>query len=490
MTPTPQSTTNRQGKNLFRMADGKNLFITFALVTSLFLLWGFCNGMIDILNKHFQDSLHINKEQSGLVQFANYLAYFLMAIPAGLIARKFGYKGGILVGLTLIAAGAFWFVPATNIGAYWAFLLGLFVIAAGMTCLETIANPYTTVLGPPESGATRINIAQTINGGGWILGPIVGGQFVFSGGEGTDANAGLYIPYLGIGIFVSVLLVIFIFSKVPDLRAEDESQKSAEQKNSLKPSTGQLAAIGITLVIVCGLLYFFIAPILGLLWTLLNLPPELFQPTKYGLLLAAYVAAFILVAKNWDMFRRKHFTLGIGTQFLYVAAQTGIFSFCVNYILENDPGVTKLQASHWLGAIGFGLFMFGRLCGSVVISQSKPHRVLATYAAINVALTVVVMNGGKAGLYALFGTFFFMSVMFPTIFALGIRGLGDYTKLGSSLIVMSIVGGAIAAPFMGHIADVHSMRFGFVVPLICFVFIALYGLFWQKLEAKDMAVKS
>jgi MFS transporter, FHS family, L-fucose permease len=132
--------------------DGRNLFFTFALVTSLFLLWGFCNGMIDILNKHFQDSLHINKEQSGLVQSANYLAYFLMAIPAGLIARKFGYKGGILVGLALIASGAFWFIHATHIGEYWAFLLGLFVIAAGMTCLETIANPYTTVLGPQNTG--------------------------------------------------------------------------------------------------------------------------------------------------------------------------------------------------------------------------------------------------------------------------------------------------------------------------------------------------
>jgi Fucose permease len=471
--------------NIFRTADGKNLFITFALVTSLFLLWGFCNGMIDILNKHFQDTLHINKEQSGLVQFANYLAYFLMAIPAGLIARKFGYKGGIIVGLVLIAAGAFWFIPATNIGAYWAFLLGLFVIAAGMTCLETIANPYTTVLGPPESGATRINIAQTLNGGGWILGPIVGAQFVFSGGEGANANAGLHIPYLGIGVFVSILLVVFIFSKVPDLRAEDESQTSAEQKTSLKPSTGQLAAIGVTLAIVCGLLYFFIAPILGLVWTLLNLNQELLQPTKYGLLVASYVAAFLLVSKNWDMFRRKHFTLGIATQFLYVAAQTGIFSFFVNYVMENDPGVTKLQASYWLGAFGFGLFMFGRLCGSAVISQMKPHRVLAAYAAINVVLAAVMMGGGTLGLIALFGTFFFMSVMFPTIFALGIRGLGDYTKLGSSLIVMSIVGGAIAPPFMGHIADVHSMRVGMAVPMICFVFIAIYGVMWQKLEAKD-----
>ncbi len=485
ITPVQSSNSGVKGSGLFRTADGKNLFITFALVTSLFLLWGFCNGMIDILNKHFQDSLHINKEQSGLVQFANYLAYFLMAIPAGLIARKSGYKGGIIVGLVLIATGAFWFIPAVNIGTYWAFLLGLFIIASGMTCLETVANPYTTVLGSPESDATRINIAQTLNGVGWILGPIVGGHFVFSGGEGANANAGLSAPYMGIGVFVALLLIIFAVSKVPDLHAEDESQKSVEQKTRLKPSSGQLAAIGVVLAIVCGLLYFFIAPILQLIWTLLNMNQTLFQPTKYGLLVAAYIAAFLLVSKNWDMFRRKHFTLGIGAQFLYVAAQTGIFSFCVNYILENDPGVTKLQAAHWLGAIGFVLFMFGRLCGSAVISQSKPHRVLAAYAAINVVLAGVCMGGGKLGMYAMFGTFFFMSVMFPTIFALGIRGLGDYTKLGSSLIVMSIVGGAIAAPFMGHIADVHSMHVGFVVPLVCFVFITIYGAVWQKLENKD-----
>ena len=489
--PTTQKQPPSGAKNvsLFVTPDGQNLFVTFILVTSLFLLWGFCNGMIDILNKHFQESLHINKEQSGLVQFANYLAYFLMAIPAGLIARKFGYKGGILVGLTLIAGGAFWFIPAISIGAYWAFLLGLFIIASGMTCLETIANPYTTVLGPPQSGATRINIAQTINGGGWILGPIVGVHFVFGGGAGAGANSGLAAPYLGIGIFVALLLVIFIFSKVPDLRAEDDNQKagslSAAAKNNLNPSGGQLAAIALTLVVVCGVLYFFISPILALLWALLNLNEALFLPVKIVLLVAAYAAAFLLVSKNWDLFRRKHFTLGIATQFLYVAAQTGIFSFFVNYVLENDSTVTKVQASTWLGAIGFGLFMFGRLCGSALISQSKPHLVLAGYAAINVLLTAVVMGGGKLGLYALFGTFFFMSVMFPTIFALGIRGLGDYTKLGASLIVMSIVGGAIAAPFMGHIADVHSMRVGFAVPLVCFVLIALYGAFWQKLEAKD-----
>src|SRR5438270_5005428 len=207
--PTAAASPTPIAGGLFRTARGENLLFTFILLTSLFLLWGFCNGMIDILNKHFQDTLHINKEQSGLVQAANYLAYFLMAVPAGLIAKKFGYKGGILLGLSLIAGGAFWFIPAVNIGTYWAFLLGLFVIAAGMTCLETIANPYATVLGAPEGGPTRINIAQTVNGAGWILGPIVGGYFVFSGGEQTRSNAGVSTAYLIIAGFVALLLVLF-----------------------------------------------------------------------------------------------------------------------------------------------------------------------------------------------------------------------------------------------------------------------------------------
>ncbi len=491
ITPVQSSTTESKGGGLFRLPDGRNLFLTFALVTSLFLLWGFCNGMIDILNRHFRTSLQLNNEQSGLVESANYLAYFLMAIPAGLMARKFGYKGGILVGLALIASGAFWFIHATHVGAYWAFLLGLFIIAAGMTCLESIANAYTTVLGAPEHGATRINIAQTFNGVGWVLGPVVGGYFVFSGDDtahAANAHAGLSTPYLGIGIFAAVWFLVFVFAPVPDLHAEDESKKSAEKQTSLKATGGQMAGIGLALVIVWGLLYFFIAPILGLVWALLNLPAGLLDPTKYGLIVAAYISSFVVVSKNWDMFRRKHFTLGVVAQFLYVAAQTGIFCNCIQYTLENDPGVTSKQASAWLGAIGFVLFTVGRFCGSAVISQFKPHLVLAAYAAVNVALTAVCIGGGKLGLYAMFSTFFFMSVMFPTIFALGIRGLGDHTKLGASLIVMSIVGGAIAAPFMGHIADAnHSMSKGFVVPLVCFVLVAIYGLVWQKLEAKDSA---
>ena len=247
------------------------------LITSLFLLWGFCNGMIDILNKHFQDTLHINKEQSGLVQAANYLAYFLMAVPAGLIAKRLGYKGGILVGLSLIAAGAFWFIPATNIGTYWAFLLGLFVIGAGMTCLETIANPYATVLGAPESGPTRLNIAQTFNGLGWILGPIVGGHFVFSRRNGAEGNAGLSTPYMGIGIFVLLLLIIFAISRVPDLHVQDESHRLGSGQSHARPSGPQLIGIAVVLAAVLGLLYFFIGPILGLMWSLLHLSEACFH---------------------------------------------------------------------------------------------------------------------------------------------------------------------------------------------------------------------
>jgi len=187
------------------------------------------------------------------------------------------------------------------------------------------------------------------------------------------------------------------------------------------------------------------------------------------------------------MWRRRHFTLGVLAQFLYVAGQSGIFGFFINYMLENAHGVTSTQAATYLGLFGFGLFMIGRLCGSVVVSLIKPHFALAAYAAVNVLLCAIAMWGGKIGLGALLGTFFFMSIMFPTIFALSIRGLGEHTKLGSSLVVMSIVGGAIAPPLMGHIADISSMRIGLLVPAACFVLIAIYAIFWPKLERETAA---
>jgi FHS family L-fucose permease-like MFS transporter len=473
---------------LFSTADGKNYALVFLLMCSLFLLWGFCSGLLDNLNKHFQNTLHISKAQSGLVQCAFYMGYFIMALPAGLIARRFGYKGGILAGLAIAAAGAFWLVHATAIDTYGAFLLGLFVLASGLACLETIANPYTTVLGPAETGAMRINMAQTCNGAGWISGMLIGASIILSAtNEVNTSNARLYIPYLGIGIAVAVLLVIFIFAKVPDLRAEEESRKPVEQRIRAKLSPGQLFAVGVSLVLVCALLYFFISPVLDSVWALASINGQTLFPAKIGLLAIVYAGAFILVSKNWDLFRRKHFTMGVAAQFLYVAAQTGIFSFFINYAVMNLANLSDRHAGY-LQTGAFALFASGRLIGSAVVGLTKPHKALMVYSVINTIMMILAMAcGGWMGVVGIMASFFFMSIMFPTIFALGIRGLGDHTKFASSLLVMSIVGGAIMTPFMGRIADKGGMQLGFVIPLACFAFIAIYGALWQKLETKDSA---
>ena len=425
---------------MFRSKDGHSYAITFVLATTLFLLWGVCNGMIDVLNKHFQNTLNVSKAQSALVQFSNYMGYFFMALPAGWLARRFGYKGGILVGLALIAAGAFWFIPATNIGTYWAFLVGLFILATGLTCLETVANPYTTVLGPPEMAAARINIAQSCNGVGWILGPLLGGHFVLSAtGQANRSNDTLYLPYLLVGMLVLLLFLAFLFAKVPDVAAASEDDGAG----------ASLASI-------------------------------------------------------W---KRKHFVAGVAAQFLYVAAQTGIFSFFINYVVVDLPAIgpaaAELLPSNWtfvqdgvyritergasalLGGGGFGLFLAGRIIGSVGLRIWRPQRMLAAYAALNIVLMAAVIGKlGWVSVGALFASFFFMSIMFPTIFALGIKGLGPQTKKASAFIVMAIVGGAVVPMLMGFIADRLSMRVGFVVPLICFAGIAAYGASWQRLCAK------
>ena len=432
---------------LFRGPDGKNYGVTFALVCTLFLLWGFCNGLLDILNKQFQNSLQISKMASGFVQFAAYIGYFVMAIPSGLLARRFGYKGGILIGLALIAIGSFWFIPATHIGTFAAFLVGLFILATGLTCLETIANPYTTVLGPPEMGATRINLAQTCNAIGTILGPFIGGYLVFSSngpGHSASSNNSVYLPYMLVGIVVVVLSILFFAAQIPDIKAEEES-------------TGTVTTVPV----------------------------------------------------GKPLFQRWHFVLAIVAQFLYVAAQSGIWSYFVNYITSKDmpslgqnlvhllpsawsaptDGVdrfTDLGATRLLAFGGFVLFLVGRFSGSLILQACRAHVTLAVFAVCNVGMMIcVVLPLGWISVAGLFLSFFFMSIMYPTIFALGIRGLGERTKLGSSLIVMAIVGGGIMPIFMGWLADTFSMRTGFIMPLICFVFIAAYAALWPALERTD-----
>jgi MFS transporter, FHS family, L-fucose permease len=433
-------------RSLFGGEAGRSYALPFLLVCSLFLLWGLCNGMIDVLNKHFQNSLHVSKAESALVQFSNYMGYFLMAVPSGMLARRFGYKGGILVGLALIAVGAFWFIPATRIGTFGAFLIGLFILATGLTCLETVANPYATALGPPELGAARITLAQSCNGVGWILGPLVGGHFVLSAtAEVNRSNGTLYLPYLGIGLVVTVLLVVFLLSTIPEDRATPD-----------RPRVGD-------------------------------------RPTA---------------ASAGSIWRRPHFVAAVVAQFLYVAAQTGIFSFFINYLVSDLPRldrstaellpggwtyqaaggftITERAASQLLSLGGFGLFLLGRLTGSLVLSRFAAERTLAFYAAANVLVMSLVMAPlGWISVASLFASFFFMSLMFPTIFALGIHGLGPETKRASAFIVMAIVGGAVMPLAMGWLADVGSMRAAFIVPILCFVGIAAYGGLWPRLLAGE-----
>jgi len=428
-------------KGIFVAPDGKNYAITFILVTTLFLLWGFCNGMIDILNKHFQTTMSLSKMQSAFVQFANYMGYFIMALPAGWIARRYGYKIGILTGLGFIAAGALWFIPAIQINQYWAFLTGLFILAIGLATLETIANPYATVLGDPKMDATRINMAQTCNGVGWILGPVVGGSFISASTTTTaNANESLFVPYVGVAVVVGVLFTIFCFANVPDINTPDDYV--AEEK-----ATGEAVHI-------------------------------------------------------W---RHPHFVMAVLAQFLYCGAQTGVFAFFINYLHSEIPPLSAHLAGYlpaaWTTAIdggyaisekganpilgfgAFGFFLAGRFVGSAILSFSRAHRTLGIYAIINVLLMgVIVMKVGWLSLIALFLSIFFMSIMFPTIFALGIHGLGVQSKKAASFIVMAIVGGALVPLLMGHIADVHSMSLGFIVPLVCFAYIAVYGLLWPKLS--------
>jgi FHS family L-fucose permease-like MFS transporter len=417
--------TDRQG--LFGAPGGGSYLRVFLLVSCLFLLWGFASGLLDNLNKHFQNSLSLSKFQSGFVQNAFYMGYFAMALPAGWIARRLGYKGGIATGLALASLGAFWFIPASRIDTYWAFLLGLFVMASGLACLETVANPYTTVLGPPAGAARRINLAQMCNGLGWISGMFIGAHVILSATRDVNrGNSTLYIPYLIIGTAALVLLIAFALSRIPDLKAHEELD-------------------------------------------------EAILPVRDG---------------RSRLFARWHFSFGVAAQFLYVAAQTGIFSFFINYSVANIDGLSD-QAAGNLQTAAFALFALGRLAGSAVIGWVRPSAALGLYAVINVALMIVALTiGGLVGVGAVMASFFFMSIMFPTIFALSIDGIGQQTKLGSSILVMSIVGGAIMTPVMGLIADRMGMRIGFAVPLACFAFVAAYSALWPRFKAADAGAAS
>lgn len=414
-------TPNNMSKSSGFVTDGKghNYLVPFILITTLFFLWGFAHSFLDVLNKHFQNTLNASKTESALVQFMVYGGYFLMALPAGYIIRRAGYRAGVLTGLVLYAVGAFLFVPGGQMGSFAFYLVALFIIGCGLTCLETAANPYATVLGDPSQAERRINVAQSLNGLGWIIGPFVGGLFLFGDQSETGYDLGfttlpaITIPYAAIGLLVILVAMVFAFVRLPQV---DNSNASTDEQAHT------------------------------------DLP----------------------------LLQQPRFLFGLLALFLYVAAQTGINSFFINYATEHSE-LSDTAATFVLSFGCMALFLIGRLGGSFVMARVRGERVLAICAVgaiVGCAVAMAVPN--TIGMGALLLVYLCESIMFPTIFALSIRGLGGRTEQASSLLIMSIVGGAFAPLLMGFLADTFSTAVGFIVPLVCFVVIFAFGATYKR----------
>ncbi len=398
-----------------------NKHVAIILVTSLFFLWGFALNLNPILIPHLKKACQLSDVQSAFVDSASYIAYFLLALPAGKFMKRYGYKGGIILGLCLFALGAFLFFPAAVTRSYAFFLLAIFIIACGLAFLETAANPYITVLGDPATSTQRLNFAQSFNGLAAFLAPLMGGLFILSGKTLTatqeaamstqqlndylnhEASA-VKLPYIIIGIVVLLVAVFLYKTELPEIK---------EQDNSLE------------------------------------------------------VEGSILKEKN--------LVFGVLAQFFYVGAQVCVSSFFIRFS-ERVAGLEEKTAALFLSGALLG-FMIGRFAGTFLMKFISPPKLLAIYSIINIILLIgAVASHGKISVYALTGVEFFMSIMFPTIFSLGIRGLGSKTKEGSSLIIMSIVGGAIFPVIMGRISDASNIQTSYLVPAACFIVVFLFAM--------------
>ena len=405
--------------------EKNNYLIPFILVTSLFFLWGISNNLTGILIPHLRKALLLTNTQSTFVDTAVYLAYFLAAIPAGLIINKYGYKIGIIIGLLVFSLGAFLFVPAANTRTFGIFLLGLFIIGCGLTILETAANPYATKLGNPEGATTRLNLAQSFNGLAAFLAPMIGTLFILSGKEYTSEQlslvpevekiayltseaASVKMPYIILGVCLLVLAIVFMVLKFPEFREEGKMNTSGSIGSALK---------------------------------------------------------------------QRHLVWAIIAQFFYVGAQVCVTSFFVRMAISGG-GVDEKTAGYYLGIYGL-LFMAGRFIGTIIMRYIQPAKLLSIYAFLCILLSFIAIYAeGKNVVLALGGLGFFMSIMFPTIFSLGIKDLHENTKPASSLIVMSIIGGAIFPVIMGKIIDNYGddIQKGYIVPLICFFVVLYFGI--------------
>jgi FHS family L-fucose permease-like MFS transporter len=524
-------------KGLFTTEDGRNHTFIFFLVALLFTLWAVGNSLIDTMDKHFQDYYHLTKADSANVQFSHYLGYFFMALPAGWFIHKLGYKWGIVLGLSLAALGCLWFYPATKIDGFWAVLLGVCLVAMGFSFLETVANPYTTVLGDPKYAASRINLAQSFNAVGWPIAPYIGGLYFYHTDDALNAQQNaeiahktMWIPYVALAVIIGILIIAFIKSKMPDVTENDNNSHGNE--TAKVDVFGQQSVLSTILLYVVAILFSFALGMIVRFFVQLFYmdratlaDPDAMATLNHTLTwvfnivtaIAGLASVIFITIKRRKLIHENsiwsapHFTGATIAQFLYVAAQAGIFSFFINYMVEEVPAIGEnLKSNFFIGGengsilrdgayfltekgatslmswMAFPLFLIGRFTGSFILRVTKAHNMLGLYSFINVILMfVIVAKLGWISVAAVFLSFFFMSIMFPTIFSLGIFGLGEKSKLASSFIVMAIMGGAVLPKVMGAIADADGMSAGYIVPAVCFLAIALYGFFWTKLSGSD-----
>jgi FHS family L-fucose permease-like MFS transporter len=411
---------------------GKTLLLPFILICSLFFLWGMVHNLDGILIPHLKKACQLNNRQSTLVDTAIFLAYFIMAIPAGMLLKRFGYKKSIVIGLLLATVGAALFIPAANALAYTGFLTALFIIGCGIAILETAANPYSAILGDPAGATTRLNIAAFFNGIAAMVAPYVGTVLILSGKDHSAAELGA-------------------------MPVTERSAYFLHEASSVKLPYGILAG---TLALVAILF-------------LVSKLPEIKNVTKEETSGGSFFGAL----------KHKHLSWAVVAQFFYVGAQVCVTSFFIR-MAKQGAGFDEKTAGYYLAIYGL-LFMGGRFVGTIFLQFIKSHKLLSIYAVISVLLCAIAILGkGAYVVYCLGAIGFFMSIMFPTIFALGIDGIGDDTKPGSSWLIMSIVGGAILPYIMGTVIDFNhdNIQAGYIVPLCCFLFIIYFGVKGYKIK--------
>lgn len=415
----------------------RDRLVPFILVTALFFLWAIPNNFNDILIRQFMKSFEINRLQAGLVQFAFYLGYFFLAFPAGVIMRRAGYKTGIVIGLCLYGAGCILFYPAAHVGQYWFFLTALFVIASGLAFLETGASPFIIQVGDPETAAQRVNFSQSFNPLGSITAVLIGSRFIFSGIE----------------------------LKPDQVRA---LEAAGAYQAYLKSETLRV----VTPYLVLGSLV--------LLWAVL------IARTPFPHTGMDYSRNTLEHDTSKPLWRRKHFVLAVLAQFLYVGAQVGAWSWQIPYV-QTYTGLGERKAGYLLTAALIA-FTTGRFFSTWLLRHVGAARLLGIFATTNAAICAAAMlRPGWLGVGCLVGVSFFMSMMFPTIFALGVKGLGTHTKTGGAIIVMSIVGGAAIPPLMGRVADLTNVALSYGIPALCFLGVMLYAWFGSAADEEEVA---